>query len=133
MERRAFVNFTAFGLGAAEEQPDALDLAFCAGGALPVPEAIRLLFGGTLAFHDFYLDLIGLSASWEVERYDMDMQAGIKKLLENFTKDLLKLFSAGLLETVEQVAFSALPGASVSRAPRRRGRPPKDASSTAPS
>lgn len=63
----------------------------------------------------------------------MDMQAGIKKLLENFTRDLLKLFSAGLMETIEQVTTSALPRASVSQTPRRRGRPPKNASRAAPS
>jgi hypothetical protein len=86
-----------------------------------------------LAFRTFSLDPSVLSASWEFERHDMDMQAGITKLLENFTKELLKLFSAGLIETVEQVVSTALPGATAAQAPRRRGRPPKDASRAAPS
>lgn len=66
----------------------------------------------------------------------MDTQRAIAKVLQDFTSELLKVFSAAVIDAVHQVdvatrSSGASLGASVAEAPRR-GRPRKDAARVAP-
>ncbi len=64
----------------------------------------------------------------------MDTQQAIAKVLQDFTAELLKVFSAAVVDAVSQVnsASRAISGGEAPVAAPRRGRPRKDATAAAP-
>ena len=62
----------------------------------------------------------------------MDTQRAIAKVLQDFTSELLKVFSAAVIDAVSQVNMATRPGATLEAAAPRRGRPRKDAAPASP-
>lgn len=56
----------------------------------------------------------------------MDTQRAIAKVLQDFTSELLKVFSAAVIDAVSQVSMATRPEASLEPAAPRRGRPRKE-------
>jgi len=62
----------------------------------------------------------------------MDTQRAIAKVLQDFTSELLKVFSAAVIDAVSQVNMATQSEASPEAPAPRRGRPRKDAAPASP-